>query len=80
VSELDKFFKFKIGDIVRMRLQQAEERYPRRVFILGRLLQECPGGIQKNYKIEGFDWKNGQCLWTVLEEQVEAIPEEEKKK
>lgn len=57
MSELDPFFKFKIGDSVRPRVHRPGYDIDRRKYaaqelvILERWLHECYGGIQANYLV-----------------------------
>lgn len=83
-------FRFQIGDIVTVKtLAGWGERNwapPTQLLILGRVWEECPGGVQKHYKIRAIN--KGQFvensfvmqLISMLEEElVEYPPEPEKK-
>lgn len=50
-NEVDKFFKFKIGDRVRhiARTSEFMEGKVEDIFIVQRMLEQCPGGIQLHY-------------------------------
>ncbi len=75
MSKLDKFFKYKIGDIVATRagVHQMEwakpmndRHIPQALQILERLLQECHGGLQLHYVVRAHNLKlydaGGLCL------------------
>jgi hypothetical protein len=51
---LDECFTFKIGDAVTLKIFEGvmEKKYPRMI-VTERLLQQCPGGVQKHYKVQG---------------------------
>ncbi len=49
---------------------------PTRVVILGRVADECPGGLQKHYRVRPVSWQNGftRDLFQVHEEELVAYP------
>ncbi len=81
---LDANFKFKIGDVLIHRAaliakvkkkDQIEEvigQYPfhRRLFVTERHVQQCAGGIQKNYTVASCD-HNGEVSGKFLLTEIE---------
>ena len=56
MSELDRFFKWKVGDIVTLRQGSVDiisKRHAKMV-IVQRVLVECSGGIQPSYEFSLF--------------------------
>ncbi len=45
--DLDKVFKFKLGDTLH---HAVPSKMGTRLFVCERLLQECPGGVQLTYR------------------------------
>ncbi len=67
--DLDKVFKFKIGEMVYPKIAlQLYEKLPAAFGIkspfqiVERILQECPGGVQKSYKTRGYSFNKGLGL------------------
>ncbi len=57
--ELDRVFKFKIGDLVQFRSGRNSrwnnktqfQRIDWQLVVIERMVQECPGGIQLQYRV-----------------------------
>lgn len=68
-AELDRFFKFKIGDWVR---PVGAPRYSP-LLVVERHLQQCHGGVQVHYKFRG--WKDGTTTeWLYVLTEIELEP------
>lgn len=88
MSELDPFFKFKIGDFVchrgvKLYKESYEDPYrheePSIGIINSRQIEECPGGIQIHYHIRfcttGFTEKSFDLLEHEIEKFIPAVKE-----
>ena len=58
-------FKFELGQIVQQRINAESDG--RRMFIMERMVQECPGGVQLNYKCR----PQRECPQSFLENELE---------
>ena len=77
-------FKFQIGDVVTHKTMvppfQTKDGRPQHFTIVGRLYDECPGGIQKHYRcrITSQDWGGTmgitRDLYQLHEEELVALP------
>lgn len=77
---MEMVFKYQIGDVLQHKTvawePKLEERYkgiyPDRIatplIVLGRIWEECPGGVQKHYRLRGNDLK---IFFQLHEEEVE---------
>lgn len=72
-------FKFSIGEMVYLktvldeimvRADLGDEQYPKSAMVLERILQECPGGVQRHYTIgrEGQQFRFMEIELTKLNE------------
>lgn len=73
--ELDEFFKFKIGEFIKRKSPFKEKCDV--LYIVGRNLEQCPGGIQHYYNVrhESLDGVYVK-LFMVNEIEVEAYDHE----
>ena len=71
-------FKFAIGDFVQPRIMADARHMHRRMQIVERLYQECPGGVQLHYKCRcvGLIGTLVPFVEIEIETYTEQIPEE----
>lgn len=80
---LDEIFKYKIGAMLAHRAMLTggkEDAFCAKMFVVGRLLEECPGGIQKFYlvRIVGVELSRSgltESFVRVHEVELVEIPE-----
>lgn len=65
MSSITVEFEFEIGDLVYFKHAVHDEtNKPRPLMICERIVQECPGGVQLQYKVLGDEY--GTCLELTL--------------
>lgn len=79
-AAMESYFKFQIGQVLKVRGAPSEQAFsafgsgqqPTLYRVIERLAQQCPGGIQRHYKLVGFNANGGMCkAWDELEIMLE---------
>ena len=70
-------FAFDIGEMVYCKAAaHRRDSFPRRFIILERLAQQCPGGVQLHYKLNGVDGNHLEIALTRDKPPYETRPPE----
>ena len=70
-------FKFNIGDVVRHAATGGRECFDeRRMFVIGRHVEECPGGVQRKYTVRGISTNGAMSVDVFLVHEIELVSSE----
>lgn len=71
MSELKAEMEFEIGDVVYFKTSLHDKHHtPRKFTVVGRIVEECHGGVQRHFKVASF----GDCFMASYIELTKECP------